>query len=144
MIAISARFSPVVGRSVLDPAERRLRRNYLQDLVLVGQHGKSRYPCLWCSGCLPAQHVSDPIPGLHRCEESSDPPSERHVPVTSHPLYAKFVRLTRQEEQWGLYERPEVIGTREGWLTIGWPGGAPLRPSTGKKLVKARIRQQWL
>jgi hypothetical protein len=35
----------------------------------------------------------------------------------THPLYAKFARLTRQEEQWGLYERPEVIATREGWRT---------------------------
>jgi DNA phosphorothioation-associated putative methyltransferase len=45
-------------------------------------------------------------PILHRKEEFL--PSD-------HPLRAKFARLTRQEEKWGLYEKPEVIGTREGW-----------------------------
>ena len=34
---------------------------------------------------------------------------------TAHPLYEKFSRLTRQEEKKGLYEKPELIGTREGW-----------------------------
>lgn len=47
-------------------------------------------------------------PILHRKETFLAP---------GHPLYAKFARLTRQEERWGLYERPEVIGTREGWRT---------------------------
>jgi DNA phosphorothioation-associated putative methyltransferase len=47
-------------------------------------------------------------PILHR-KETFLPPG--------HPLYAKFERLTRQEERWGLYARPEVIGTREGWRT---------------------------
>ncbi len=32
-----------------------------------------------------------------------------------HPLYEKFARLTRQEEKKGLYEKPELIGTRAGW-----------------------------
>jgi DNA phosphorothioation-associated putative methyltransferase len=47
-------------------------------------------------------------PILHRKETFLTP---------AHPLYAEFARLTRQEERWGLYERPEVIGTREGWRT---------------------------
>ena len=47
-------------------------------------------------------------PILHRKETFLTP---------AHPLYAKFARLTHQEEQWVLYERPEVIGTREGWRT---------------------------
>jgi hypothetical protein len=47
-------------------------------------------------------------PILHR-KETFLPPG--------HQLYAKFERLTRQEERWGLYEKPEVIGTREGWRT---------------------------
>jgi DNA phosphorothioation-associated putative methyltransferase len=47
-------------------------------------------------------------PILHRKETFLAP---------GHPLYAKFARLTGQEEQWGLYERSEVIGTREGWRT---------------------------
>jgi DNA phosphorothioation-associated putative methyltransferase len=47
-------------------------------------------------------------PILHRKETFLAP---------AHPLYAMFARLTHQEEQWGLYEQPEVIGTREGWRT---------------------------
>lgn len=32
-----------------------------------------------------------------------------------HPLWSKFERLTRQEERRGLFEDPQVIGTRHGW-----------------------------
>jgi DNA phosphorothioation-associated putative methyltransferase len=32
-----------------------------------------------------------------------------------HPLRAKFARLTKQEGGWHLYEKPELIGTKEGW-----------------------------
>lgn len=32
-----------------------------------------------------------------------------------HPLYAKFARLTRQEEKYCLFDSSETIGTREGW-----------------------------
>jgi DNA phosphorothioation-associated putative methyltransferase len=35
-----------------------------------------------------------------------------------HPLRPKFARLTRQEERNNLYDRPEVIGTREGWQKL--------------------------
>lgn len=35
--------------------------------------------------------------------------------LKDHPLHAKFERLTRIEEQKGLYENPETIGTRDGW-----------------------------
>ncbi len=45
-------------------------------------------------------------PILHRKEE--------FIPQ-DHPLHTKFSRLTRQEEKWGLYGKPELIGTREGW-----------------------------
>jgi DNA phosphorothioation-associated putative methyltransferase len=48
-------------------------------------------------------------PILHRKEEFLPP---------DHPLRAKFARLTRQEEKWGLYEQPETIGTREGWEKV--------------------------
>ena len=33
-----------------------------------------------------------------------------------HPLYAKFARLTQQEEKAGLLADPATIGTREGWV----------------------------
>ena len=45
-------------------------------------------------------------PILHRKEEFLPP---------DHPLRAKFSRLTRQEEKWGLYYQSETIGTQEGW-----------------------------
>lgn len=32
-----------------------------------------------------------------------------------HPLRKKFARLTAQEERHGLYETPQLIGTRDGW-----------------------------
>jgi DNA phosphorothioation-associated putative methyltransferase len=32
-----------------------------------------------------------------------------------YPGYAKFARLTRAEERAGLYARPELIGTKNGW-----------------------------
>jgi DNA phosphorothioation-associated putative methyltransferase len=35
-----------------------------------------------------------------------------------HPLRTKFARLTNQEERYSLYERPELIGTREGWQKV--------------------------
>jgi hypothetical protein len=31
------------------------------------------------------------------------------------PLFAKFARLTAQEEKHGLLDDPSGIGTREGW-----------------------------
>lgn len=48
-------------------------------------------------------------PILHRKEAFLSP---------GHPLYAKFARLTRQEECWKLYETPAVIGTRDGWRKV--------------------------
>lgn len=35
-----------------------------------------------------------------------------------HPLHAKFARLTRIEEQKGLYEETSRIGTRDGWNEV--------------------------
>jgi DNA phosphorothioation-associated putative methyltransferase len=35
--------------------------------------------------------------------------------LRDHPLYSKFERLTRIEEQKGLFENAEAIGTRDGW-----------------------------
>lgn len=35
-----------------------------------------------------------------------------------HPLKSKFTRLTAQEEKEGLYEAPQLIGTRAGWRKI--------------------------
>jgi DNA phosphorothioation-associated putative methyltransferase len=53
--------------------------------------------------------------------DSSNPPilhrKEEFLPL-DHPLRPKFSRLTGQEEKWGLYEKPELIGMREGWERI--------------------------
>lgn len=35
-----------------------------------------------------------------------------------HPLRARFASLTEREEKLGLYEHPELIGTRDGWQRI--------------------------
>lgn len=64
-------------------------------------------------------------PILHRKEE--------FLPTES-PLRAKFERLTRQEQQWGLYEDPLTIGTRQGWQKTLEARGARLR---GHRLVRA-------
>ena len=49
--------------------------------------------------------TTDSPPILHR--------KETFVPV-DYPLHAKFARLTRQEERWGLYEHSAAIGTQAG------------------------------
>jgi hypothetical protein len=35
--------------------------------------------------------------------------------LPDHDLYAKFARLTAQEDKQGLLDDPSTIGTREGW-----------------------------
>jgi len=53
-----------------------------------------------------------------------------------HPSREKFARLTQQEERAGLYERPEAIGTREGWDEELRRRGRRL---SGHRLVKDRV-----
>ena len=69
---------------------------------------------------------SENPPILHRKEEFLPP---------EHPLREKFARLTRQEERWGLYEKPEQIGTRAGWQRTLADRGVSLR---GHRLVRTR------
>jgi DNA phosphorothioation-associated putative methyltransferase len=54
-----------------------------------------------------------------------------------HPLRAKFAKLTTQEENLGLYETPELIGTRGGWQRVLDEKGVYLSGHrvTRKKLV---------
>ena len=56
---------------------------------------------------------------------------------TDHPLYEKFSRLTRQEEKKGLYEKPELIGTREGWQVALTAHGLRL---AGHRLMRQAAR----
>ncbi len=52
-----------------------------------------------------------------------------------HPLYAKFARLTRIEEQKGLYEDTSRIGTRHGWSEVLANKGLYLK---GHRLLSSR------
>ena len=76
---------------------------------------------------------NDPHPALHtsmqidlrdlqviyRDYDTSENPPVLHRKETfvtaDYPLYEKFAKLTRQEENWGLLEYPSTIGTRKGW-----------------------------
>jgi DNA phosphorothioation-associated putative methyltransferase len=52
---------------------------------------------------------------------SSNPPilhRKEQFLAAEHPLRARFSRLTRQEERSGLFEAPEMIGTREAWEQV--------------------------
>jgi DNA phosphorothioation-associated putative methyltransferase len=52
-----------------------------------------------------------------------------------HPLYAKFARLTQQEEKHGLLDDTSTIETRDGWLARLGAAGIRLR---GHRLVRGR------
>jgi hypothetical protein len=67
---------------------------------------------------------SDNPPILHRKETFLSP---------DHPLFAKFARLTQQEEQHGLYAETATIGTRAGWQARLTAAGLTLR---GHRLVR--------
>ena len=76
---------------------------------------------------------TDPHPALHtsmqidlrdlqviyRDYDTSENPPVLHrketFVMTDYPLYEKFAKLTRQEENWGLLDKTSTIGTRKGW-----------------------------
>jgi DNA phosphorothioation-associated putative methyltransferase len=76
---------------------------------------------------------TDPHPALHtsmqidlrdlqviyRDYDTSENPPVLHrketFVTTDYPLYEKFAKLTRQEENWGLLDKTSTIGTRKGW-----------------------------
>jgi DNA phosphorothioation-associated putative methyltransferase len=53
-----------------------------------------------------------------------------------HSLYAKFARLTQQEEKQGLLDDAATIGTRDGWVARLGAAGFTLR---GHRLVRGRM-----
>ena len=57
--------------------------------------------------------------------------------TTDHPLYAKFARLTEQEERHGLLDETATIGTREGWSKRLAERGFALK---GHRLVRANAQ----
>ena len=69
---------------------------------------------------------SDNPPVLHRKETFLAP---------THPLFAKFQRLTQQEERHGLLADASTIGTKAGWQTRLTESGFHL---TGHRLVRAK------
>ena len=69
---------------------------------------------------------SDNPPVLHRKE---------NFPVPGHPLFAKFWRLTQQEERHGLLEISSTTGTRAGWQICLTESVFRL---TGHRLVSAK------
>lgn len=75
---------------------------------------------------------------VQRYDQSSNPPilhrKETFV-APDYPLREKFARLTAQEERWGLYERPQSIGTRGGWNQMLREKGVELR---GHRVVVVR------
>lgn len=86
--------------------------------------------------------ASENPPILHRKETFVTP---------DYPLYEKFAKLTRQEEQWGLLDDIHTIGTRKGWQKclrehcaelrghrVGWRKDAD--PYKVKLLMSARNR----
>jgi DNA phosphorothioation-associated putative methyltransferase len=68
--------------------------------------------------------ASDSPPILHR--------KETFVPA-DYPARAKFQRLTRQEERWGLYENSSTIGTKHKWNQLLAEKGVRL---AGHRLVR--------
>lgn len=91
------------------------------------------HPALLFSLVVPLQtfHISS-----REYDVSGNPPilhrKEAFV-SSSYALRAKFARLTTQEERFGLYEAPERIGTREGWLQMLRAKGVTLR---GHRVVR--------
>jgi DNA phosphorothioation-associated putative methyltransferase len=95
---------------------------------------------------------TDPHPALQRCVKLSlrtrelecyDYASSANPPLLhrketflhpDHPLYAKFARLTRQEEQHGLLADSATIGTRAGWQARLHAAGFRLR---GHRLIRS-------
>jgi DNA phosphorothioation-associated putative methyltransferase len=52
-------------------------------------------------------------------EESDDPHilhRKESFVLADYPLYAKFMKLSQQEEAWGLLDKPGTIGKRSSWL----------------------------
>jgi len=94
---------------------------------------------------------TDPHPALHRsmraalgwCDikwrdftESNNPPilhRKETFLAPDDPRFEKFARLTKQEERYGLYDEPSIIGTREGWESVLEQRGVTLR---GHRVVR--------
>ena len=76
--------------------------------------------------CLEYAASANP-PDLHRKEAFL---------TEDHPLHARFARLSKQEEKYGLLDDTATIGTREGWQArLGEAGVATPRPPAGAAMI---------
>jgi DNA phosphorothioation-associated putative methyltransferase len=146
-----------VHRSALDSLEPLLRiyegcgRAYLGEVEganIIKIHRRSGK----LSYLLYPDFETDPHPALLRCvrlnlrtrqiecydyTQSANPPvlhRKDSFLTPDHPLYAKFARLTAQEEKNGLLDDPSGIGTRDGWSRRLAERGFSLK---GHRLVKS-------
>jgi DNA phosphorothioation-associated putative methyltransferase len=103
--------------------------------LLYREFDRSPHPVLSASLVVPLQtfrvqyrdyrQVENP-PILHRKEDLLPP---------DHPDRQKLERLSRSEEKYGLYDRPEQIGTRNAWLDLLAQKGVR---HAGHRLVKRK------
>jgi DNA phosphorothioation-associated putative methyltransferase len=100
---------------------------------------------------------TDPHPALLRCvklslrsrelecydySQSANPPilhRKETFLLPEHPLFTKYARLTKQEEQHGLLTDTATIGTRDGWQKRLRQAGVVLK---GHRLVKNRTARE--
>ena len=86
-----------------------------------------------------AHPVLDAAVVVHLAEQSlelrdygtrSNPPilhRKEHLVRTDYPGRAKFEKLTRQEERYGLFDDPRHIGTQAGWAETLKAAGVEIR-----------------
>ena len=72
----------------------------------------------------------------HRQSENPPVPHRKETFLSpTHPWFAKFARLTKQEERHGLLDETSTIGTKAGWQTRLSEAGFRL---AGHRLVRAK------
>lgn len=73
-------------------------------------------------------------------QDSKNPPilhRKETFLALDHPLRPKFERLTRQEEKHNLYDKPELIGTKNGWEKVLNNRGVHI---SGHRLLHSKVK----
>jgi len=76
--------------------------------------------------------------GYRDYSDSENPPilhRKESFLASDDPRREKFERLSQQEDRWGLYEEPSMIGTRSGWEAVLERRGVTLR---GHRLIRRK------
>ena len=116
--------------------------------------GALKSPLKSCHNIAYPEFETDPHPALQRSVKlslrtreidcfdyaaSTNPPilhRKEAFLTAGHPLYAKFARLTQQEEKHGLLDDTATIGTKDGWQARLTERGFLLRrPSTRPAMI---------